>query len=308
MLVTNNTKGQGYGRFTQPCTCVASVSVCTMSYYLQPGNVPVLLDGSGMFAMLVGTHNVSFIAVDIHGNVASAQIVFIVNDNEAPVISRCLRNAVAATTGAPVTLQATDFGTGATSDNVGVTRTTLMLANSTLFSLTFRTGQWRLVYTVYDAANNSASCGVDVTVFLLTVPSPLDIVEGVLFQQRFVSLNNITRTDGFQFTLTDSTKIPAGLFLNEAAGVLSGVVSDTASASELGVHGPFALTITDTASSETNLSKYTVYNIFMYVLPPLVFYEPSATTQYAPMPRLNPTVKVWLCFFLSFLSLLLHQQ
>lgn len=290
VLMTNNTKGKAYGAFAEPCTCVASVSVCSTSYYLQPSNVAIPVF-DGVLMLSVGAHNITFHAIDIHGNVASTGMTVVVYDTEAPAISLCLRNVVAASTGAAVTLSVTDFGDAVTSDNVGVTRTTLVRGNSSASGLTFGIGQWPLVYTAYDAANNSVWCALEATVFLLTVPRPVDIVEGVLFQQSFVSFSNISRTSNFVFTLTDSSKIPTGLFLNDATGVLSGVVSDTASASELGTHGPFTLTITDTSSSNTNLSKFSVGGVSMLVLPALVFYEPSATTQFAPMPRLNPTVK-----------------
>ncbi len=126
-----------------------------------------------------GPHTVTVTANDGHGNTASDDVVFTVNDNTPPTFTSCPVNITLEAT-CPTGAKAT-YATPTATDNCGVavvTRTTGPVSGSV-----FPIGTTTVVHTANDGHGNTATC-----TFTVTVLTPQGVIQSLITKVNASSL------------------------------------------------------------------------------------------------------------------------
>ena len=113
----------------------------------------------------VGTTTVVWTVTDAAGNTATCEVDIVIEDTEDPVIDCSSINATASTDPGVCSYTVTGFEFDATfTDNCEGTLTNDYNSSASLAGATFPLGTTTVVWTVTDAAGNTASCSIDVVV------------------------------------------------------------------------------------------------------------------------------------------------
>jgi hypothetical protein len=148
---------------------------CSSSVTLSQSPAPGTLVG-------YGPHTVTVTANDGHGNTASDDVVFTVNDNTPPTFTSCPVNLTIEAT-CPAGAKAT-YATPTATDNCGVavvTRTTGPASGST-----FPIGTTTVTHVANDGHGNTATC-----TFTVTVLTPQAVIQNLITS---VSASSLTGT------------------------------------------------------------------------------------------------------------------
>jgi hypothetical protein len=281
-LSVSNSPSHNYGIFAPPATCATPTIICSSTYFSFPAN-SLLSSYGASITLSVGSHIVVYRSVDLNGNTATCNFSVHIIDTESPLISTCPPNLVAVVNSPRDTFRFESFGAGFSQDNVGVEMERYFPDSN----FSFPSGITTVSYTVNDAAGNNATCTFQVTVFPRSTSRTLDVVQNSVYSHVLVNFSvTPRRSRGFQFSLVDDSALPLGLTLSQS-GEISGVPSVRASTQS---YDSIRVLIKDTLVS-LNVPAHE-FNVVITVWPALVFYEPSITTQFAPLPKINPTVKV----------------